>query len=356
LKTITKPISINIDVRGKDIGGYNAYDEPYYYFVVNSPLRIANSVLRLSNGADVIKVFCDEEQIDPGDANDLNFGTEGINITGTLDLGDGNNRVETNTVLSLLPVYFTENPDMSPLVRTSASLLAGSGNDYIRASSIITRYAGGFIRLNAGDDKLEIADRINVEVIDMGSGNDSIVAAEMSVLESSIILGEGNDSVLFFGKGGVAGNINADAGDDIVTASRVESIRMGEGNDKLTIDEIIGNYPDPESGVYMDGGDDFLTVSGGATWGRASRYKDPFNGNISYTINTNEDIVASGGDGIDKLLLPSGRYEIIELYSKTYIAFEDSWSKLNQIEGFEFIGNLDGSSLQSIRPGFIDIA
>jgi hypothetical protein len=207
-------------------------------------------------------------KIDMGNGNDLisvstsvySHTTRSIDnqSSGVIDMGNGNDRIEVNNTSSEYGMH------------NDGSISMGNGNDLISAfSKTYGIYNNSLIDTGRGNDILQgktgdiygnsqgITNYDN-GAINMGSGDDLLMASDCTVglwNTGNVSTGEGNDSIdvsgAFFGvyNAGNIGTIDMGSGNDslIAAGNAVEvgiisgTITMSEGDDRVETSDLVGD-------------------------------------------------------------------------------------------------------------------
>lgn len=170
----------------------------------------------------------------PGSSND---GEIGVNVTLTVDLGDGNDDLTIN------------------LLRTSATITLGSGRDTViltphfitpHATAVITDFTAG-----NGGDRLDLSDALGKQFMGF-IGGDAFATGELRLIQ------QGADTLVAFDYDGEGGS---DRTDPLI-------ILRGVSADSLTADNFVGIDPrlGPAQALTLPGTDnaDYLLGGGGA--------------------------------------------------------------------------------------------
>jgi Ca2+-binding RTX toxin-like protein len=273
-------------------------------------LTLANSVTKPARlygdeGNDTLTGAAGDDSLDGGDGNDIyvfntntplgsdsvtdSAGTDRLSFVGstssiTVDLGTtAAQAVNANLTLTLASASALEN------------LNGGSGDDMLTGNALNNVLDGG-----AGNDSLFGADgadtlygRAGNDTLDGGNGNDGYLFNTSTALGSDTVIdSEGIDRLSFVGStNNVIANldstvvqpINANLTLTLPSASAIENIYGGSGNDTLT-GNALGNV--------LDGGAGNDSLTGGegndALYGQAGDDTlDGGNGNDTYAFNTN---------------------------------------------------------------------
>jgi hypothetical protein len=224
---------------------------------------------------DKLKVL-DQSFIGGGKGNDYigvgtfingNFGTAAADslsgasaVASTIYGGEGRDTINLKGAGLLTAVEINGHTDNDSIIIQSATLSntyvgAGKGNDAISGeftkittSSIIGGQGKDTLSLNdikSGVGIVVAGDNFSRSVTE-GAGADSIYLSG-SILTSTILGGGGNDSLTLAGLGGASGNkVYMDAGNDLISAASTTNditnttFYMGAGNDKFNIAQITG--------------------------------------------------------------------------------------------------------------------
>jgi len=262
---------------------------------------------------------------------------------------------------STITLNATKNSLGSGIMLRGGTLRMSSKNDhfYIKSEGIsFVRESGSsaaFLLEETSGKPSPILDLGNGRnVIDAGHGWDNGI-----VIAGQLLSGTGNDFIRGFGKSSgisVGGLISTGAGDDIIEGSSEESggiviggrIEMGAGNDRLT---GIGQVDDLSHGtIYSNGwidmgdGDDEITgtsfMINGRDPGQAQLSMGAGNDKLIATLHDSNAPI-DFGDGIDRLYLPSGQYNISDLgggfFSILSTGENEGIYGAERISGLEFI-------------------
>ncbi|KGQ34191.1 hypothetical protein JP34_07470, partial [Gallibacterium anatis] len=288
-------------------------------------LSISGSVLRLNyiGGAD-------SDAVTLGATSESNFW-----------MGDGNNTLSSSGSVSKLNYRGGVDSDTVTLGATSESRFwMGDGNNALSlgSNSSSIGYSGG-----TGTDTITINGSVNNNsTFNIGAGDNSIRItgnAEQTWIGVSNndqgFAQSGNDTVTiggnFIGKGTGSEVINLGAGQDSVTISgklQDSSIQMGDDNDSVTIRGII----DGPNRIDAGKGDDVITVTNQIT----SRNTQLIGGegNDTFTVlyfrGDNQNAV-SGGTGKDTLNITGNNNQFI-------VGYRGGWTNLWSIEEIVFKG------------------
>ena len=175
----------------------------------------------------------------------------------------------------------------STSAKTFATYL-GSGNDFMTVSSNVREAVKLF--MEGGNDTFALADNAvlsgsgtNNPYINMGAGDDIVRLGGIN--QGSVELGAGNDTMIVK-QGVLNGLITGESGNntiDIMGQISRTTMKLGVGNDKVTIGEDINGFSSgANTNINLGGGDDILTAS-------------RFSGSSRITVD--------GGAGVDVLNL-----------------------------------------------------
>ncbi|HUE71328.1 MAG TPA: hypothetical protein VMP01_10630 [Pirellulaceae bacterium] len=194
----------------------------------------------------------------PGDVN-------GVNDIFRVDLhngpaGDVHAQVIHDPVLGDILVLTGDGGDndisVSPLSEAGSYLVEGRFGTTLDGSAAAVAFTG-----------------IQSIRIELGSGDDSVLAEQLTIGSLEVLLGDGDDNLVVRGKYLGALTIDAGAGMDTVTLEAVTilgktDIRMGEGDDVLSL--VDAYFADD---IFMDGGldEDVLTLLGSNAFQRKVR-------------------------------------------------------------------------------------
>lgn len=179
-----------------------------------------------------------------------------------------------NTLVNTGTISAVFNPEngrkiavLESVYTTAVSLISKAGNLEIVNSGFID----GDIVTTGGDDTLKNSGTV-YGLVDMG--NDADVVINSSLIDGSVVLGAGDDDFISAAAGKVTGEVNGDAGDDLlIGGDNADVIKGGTENDTLRgqgSDDVLegGEGNDVLGGGsgddVLDGGTEKDTIMGGA--------------------------------------------------------------------------------------------
>lgn len=281
---------------------------------------------------------------------------------------------------STITLNATKNSLGSGIMLRGGTLRMSSKNDrfYIKSEGVsFARESGSsaaFLLQETSGKPSPILDLGNGRnVIDAGHGWDNGI-----VIAGQLLSGTGNDFIRGFGKSSgisVGGLISTGAGHDIIEGSSEGSggiyvrgrIEMGAGNDRLT---GIAKTIDLSTGaIYSNGwidmgdGNDKITgtsfMINGAAVGQAKLVMGRGDDNLIATLH-HSNAPIDFGDGIDRLFLPSGQYEITDLGGGAYSLLSTGANQgvygAEKISSLEFIVSKSTGAEYAFATGTLTVA
>jgi hypothetical protein len=283
-------------------------------------------------------------------------------LMGSANLGDGNNILTNSRNMDAIDAEGGDDKvTNSGLVQYDVGLgsgnntvtnsgtmqqrvVLGTGNDTVTNSGKIEAFLAGAnaaVELGAGINKLTNSGTIRGDVSISGSAAGADTVSNTGLIEGSIGLGGGLNTLTNSGKGIIEGKITFGALDDIVTNSGIISwnagpgLDFGDGNNKLTNSGTIAN-------VTFGAGDDIVNntgtiglvdlgggndkYNGGAKLDRVQDYNGAdtiklSGGNDTYLAfgaqaGLDDTDIIDGGAGIDTYFVGTGNPVLINLDSK----------------------------------------